>query len=109
MVLVDDSIWSIFHQEILGIPQRKSLILQQQELTFICSRGGTFNDFSMMIDDIFDLHDIIENQGEQGVLLITRTIIHSRRHVKIGSKLESTSDQGSVMPQVIPKKVAQCN
>jgi hypothetical protein len=99
VVLVDDFIWSIFYQGIPGIPQRKPLILQQKELTFSCSRGGTFNDFRMMIDDIFKLHDVVENQGEQGTLPIACTIVYSRRHVEIYSKLESTSDQGSVMLQ----------
>jgi len=59
LVLVDDSIWSIFNQGIPGIPQRKSL----QQLTLSCSRGGSFNDFRMMIDDIFKLHDVVENRG----------------------------------------------
>jgi hypothetical protein len=63
VALVDDSIWSIFYQRIPGIPQRKSPILQRQELTFICSRGGSFNDFRMMIDDVFNLHDVVKDQG----------------------------------------------
>jgi hypothetical protein len=58
--LVDDSIWSISSQ---AISDRKSKV-RQDALTFNCLKGCSFDDFCSMLDDVFELHEMINDRGE---------------------------------------------
>jgi len=68
--LVDDSIWSIFSQAVSG----RQIEVQQDALTFICSRGCSFDDFCSMFDDLFVLYEVVKGQGELHPLL---HVLHS--------------------------------
>jgi len=68
--LVDDSIWSIFSQAVSG----RQIEVQQDALTFICSRGCSFDDFCSMFDDLFVLYEVVKGQGELHPL---RHVLHS--------------------------------
>jgi len=59
VVLVDDSIWSIFSQEI----SEKHTEVPPDSLTFSALRSASFDDFSMMLDKIFGLFNVVETQG----------------------------------------------
>jgi hypothetical protein len=59
VVLVDDSIWSIFSQEI----SEKAQEVPPDPLTFSGLRRASFGDFAIMLDEIFGLFDVIESQG----------------------------------------------
>ena len=59
MVLVDDSIWSIFSQE---ISERRAEV-SPDSLTFSGLRRASFDDFSMMLDKIFGLFNVVETNG----------------------------------------------
>ena len=63
--LVDDSVWSIFSQTVSD----RNTEIRQDALTFICSRGCSFDDFCSMFDDVFDLYKVINSQGELLLLL----------------------------------------
>jgi len=68
--LVDDSIWSIFSQ---AVSDRQTEV-QRDALTFICSRGCSFDDFCSMFDDVFVLYEVVKGQGELHPLL---HVLHS--------------------------------
>ncbi|KIM44528.1 hypothetical protein M413DRAFT_355425 [Hebeloma cylindrosporum] len=56
LVLLDDSIWYIFSQEI-------SESQTEGSLTFSALRGASFDDFGVMLDMIFGLFNVVETQG----------------------------------------------
>ena len=58
--LVDDGVWSIFSQ---AVSDRKTGV-QRDTLTFTCSRGCSFDDICSMFDDVFDLYEVTNSQGE---------------------------------------------
>ena len=66
VILVDDSIWSIFSKEISD--RRADVHLDS--LTVIGLRGSSLDDFGMMLDEVFGLHDIVESQGKLKSLLL---------------------------------------
>jgi len=63
--LVDDAIWSIFSQ---AVSDTKTEV-QQDPLTFTCSRGCSFDDFCTMFDDVFGMYQVNHSQGELRPLL----------------------------------------
>lgn len=65
VILVDDSIWAIFSKEIFDRRTNDGLDL----LTINGLRGSSLDDFGMMLDEIFGLHDIVESQGKLKGLL----------------------------------------
>jgi hypothetical protein len=68
--LVDDSVWSIFSQ---AVSDRQAEV-QRDALTFICSKGCSFDDFCSMFDDVFVLYEVIKSRGE---LYPLRRVLHS--------------------------------
>ena len=58
--LVDDSIWSILSQAVSD----RQTEARQDALTFICSRGCSFDDYCSMFDDVFVLYEVVKGQGE---------------------------------------------
>ncbi|KIM44586.1 hypothetical protein M413DRAFT_356857 [Hebeloma cylindrosporum] len=69
--LVEDSIWAIASQAIAD----RQTDVQQDALTFICLRGGSFNDFCSILDDVFQLHKVVKNRG------VLRLVRNSRQRV----------------------------
>ena len=63
--LVDDAIWSIFSE---AASDTKTEV-QQDALTFTCSRGCSFDDFCAMFDDVFAMYEVNNSQGELRPLL----------------------------------------
>ena len=59
VVLVDDSIWSIFSQEI----SERQTEIAPDSLTFSGLRRASFDDFGAMLDKIFGLFNVVETQG----------------------------------------------
>jgi hypothetical protein len=58
--LVDDRVWSVLSR---AVSDRKTEV-QQDALTFTCSRGCSFDDICSMFDDVFDLYEVTYSQGE---------------------------------------------
>jgi hypothetical protein len=59
VVLVDDSIWSIFSQE---ISERQTKVAPDS-LTFSGPGRASFGDFGIKLNTIFGLFNVIETQG----------------------------------------------
>ena len=93
--LVDDAIWSIFSE---AASDTKTEV-QQDALTFTCSRGCSFDDFCSMFDDVFGMYEVDHSQGELRALL---HIHHSSFFISTGIlKLVRFSVERPSKPKVI--------
>ncbi|KIM44675.1 hypothetical protein M413DRAFT_359368 [Hebeloma cylindrosporum] len=65
LALVDDAVWSIFSQQL----SKEKREVQRDALTFTCTRGCSFDDLCSIFEDVFNLYEVV---NDQGVLTLSR-------------------------------------